>query len=419
MGVLLVPKAIAVLLVAIALPASAKDPLPALIKKVTPGIVTLCTYVPEKAMPGISTAFFVAADRLVSARHCFHGATRADVRTHDGQTLRVAGILAEDRERDLVLFQLEARPAKCSVLKIAKTRAEPGERVFTVSSPLGLEWSASEGIVSAWREVPEVGLAMQHTAPISPGSSGCPLLNFDGEVVGVQTSTVTEGKATISAGQGLNFAVPSERIAALKSGRLRPLAECLADTPPDWKPAITRGMDTIGLRPLQRDDFKGSVPFFEAAVKREPQEPDTWFRLGLCQERAGDLTAAVESYKKALALRPDFTLALNNLGAVYNRTGRSELAVEPLLKATRLDPKMSSAFGNLAFAYVQAKKLREAIETASQGVKLDPRNAQSFYSLGLAHLKSGDKAKAREQLKKLLPLDRDAGENLRKEIEKE
>jgi Tfp pilus assembly protein PilF len=52
-------------------------------------------------------------------------------------------------------------------------------------------------------------------------------------------------------------------------------------------------------------------------------------------------------------------------------------------------------------------------------VELDPRSAQSHYSLGLAYLKSGERPKAREQLKRLMAIDRDAGENLRKEIEKE
>ncbi len=75
-------------------------------------------------------------------------------------------------------------------------------------SPLGLEKTLSDGIVSAIREIPGFGKVIQITAPISPGSSGSPVLNMQGEVIGIVTFQIVEG-------QNLNFAIPSERIASL------------------------------------------------------------------------------------------------------------------------------------------------------------------------------------------------------------
>jgi hypothetical protein len=84
-----------------------------------------------------------------------------------------------------------------------------GERVFAVGNPQGLEGTFSEGIVSSIRKVGMHKL-LQITAPISPGSSGGPVLNVKGEVIGVSV-------ATYRGGQNLNFAIPVNYLKALLS----------------------------------------------------------------------------------------------------------------------------------------------------------------------------------------------------------
>src|SRR4051812_29260282 len=72
----------------------AADPLPALIKRATPGIVTIVAYQPERAMPAVATGFFAAPDEVITARHVFARVDRAVVRTSGGKAVAVAGILA-------------------------------------------------------------------------------------------------------------------------------------------------------------------------------------------------------------------------------------------------------------------------------------------------------------------------------------
>lgn len=104
-------------------------------------------------------------------------------------------------------------------LSINASLPEVGERVVVIGSPLGLEQTVSDGIVSAVREVSAFGTIIQITAPISPGSSGSPVVNMKGEVIGVATFQSMIG-------QNLNFAIPGERIAKLtkiaKGKRLQP-----------------------------------------------------------------------------------------------------------------------------------------------------------------------------------------------------
>ncbi len=78
-----------------------------------------------------------------------------------------------------------------------------------VGSPMGLEQTISEGIVSAVREIPNLGKIFQISAPISSGSSGSPVINMKGEVIGVATFQFIKG-------QNLNFAVSGKYVMDLK-----------------------------------------------------------------------------------------------------------------------------------------------------------------------------------------------------------
>jgi S1-C subfamily serine protease len=68
-------------------------------------------------------------------------------------------------------------------ISIVATSSEVGERVIVIGNPLGLEQTVSDGIVSAVRKIPNFGRIIQITAPISPGSSGSPVVNMQGEVI--------------------------------------------------------------------------------------------------------------------------------------------------------------------------------------------------------------------------------------------
>jgi S1-C subfamily serine protease len=84
-----------------------------------------------------------------------------------------------------------------------------------LGSPLGLEHTVTEGLVSAIRTVRDRGEFLQISAPIAPGSSGGPVVNMKGQVIGIATFQVR--------GQNINFAVPGYRILALRDGPTRPL----------------------------------------------------------------------------------------------------------------------------------------------------------------------------------------------------
>lgn len=369
-----------------------------LAEAVRPAIVTLLVYNPDRALPSFGTGFLLAPDQVVSARHALAGGTRAEICTTDGDFIVVQGLLAEDRMRDLSVLKLARPVARARLLKLSNTRLRAGDAVFTIGAPLGLEWTLSAGIISAVRTLPEVGCLYQHTVQISPGNSGGPLLSWRGEVIGLQISTIKDG-------QTLNFAMPAEHIAALKPGKVIALAEAAKEVGTKFISEINARIDRTSLRPIQREDFPGFIPFTEAAVRRQPEEPDTWFRLGLILELSGKLDLAATNYLKTIAMQPKHPLALNNLGAIYNRQSRHAEAREVLREAAALKPDLACAWDNLACALIGLKLGREAVESAEKAVQLNRENKDYVFNLGRAYHLNGDPDKTRQQCQRLDLMD--------------
>lgn len=165
----------------------------------------------------LGSGFFVEGGRIATNLHVVEGASRGYAKVI-GQKAKydIEGISAIDPYRDLILLKISA--PQIAALPLGNSDAvEVGEQVYAVGNPQGLEGTFSQGIVSSVRQVGSDKL-LQITAPISPGSSGGPVLNAQCEVIGVSV-------ATFSGGQNLNFAIPSNYLSALRAkvGKVKPL----------------------------------------------------------------------------------------------------------------------------------------------------------------------------------------------------
>jgi len=174
--------------------------IPAIAKAANQAIVTIITASGDKPISQ-GTGFIVSADGvIVTNYHVIKEGNKAIAKFSDGTVLPVDGVLAADKHRDLAIIKIQG---KFRTLILGNSdRVQVGEEVVAIGNPLGLELTVSNGIVSGLRTDKEVGgKFLQTTAPISPGSSGGPLFNMLGEVVGINTMYL-EG------GENLNFAIP-------------------------------------------------------------------------------------------------------------------------------------------------------------------------------------------------------------------
>ena len=196
-------------------------------KKVVPSTVVILIYDDDGNQTAQGSGFIVNEKGEILTNHqVLRGAVQAKVKLGDGKQYSITTILAEDQEGDLILVKACIPNDKIFPLQLSESIPELGETVVVVGSPLGLENTVSEGIVSAVRDIPAFGKIIQISASISPGSSGSPVVNGKGEVVGVATFQFTEG-------QNLNFAIPSERIKNLKTGAGKSFADWIKGTKPD------------------------------------------------------------------------------------------------------------------------------------------------------------------------------------------
>jgi len=132
----------------------------------------------------LGSGFFVRDGEIASNLHVVEGAARGYAKLVGQKTkYDIEGVTAVDPERDLVVLKTSA--ARLQTLTLGHSDAvQVGETVYAVGNPQGLEGTFSQGIVSSIRAVGTNKL-LQITAPISPGSSGGPVLSVRGEVIGV------------------------------------------------------------------------------------------------------------------------------------------------------------------------------------------------------------------------------------------
>ena len=165
---------------------------------------------------GLGSGFFVNPDGyLITNFHVIEGETEISVEVYsqdsngqlDRDTYKQVRIVAINKFHDLALLHIEDKNApKFKYLTLGSSDAlNVGDSVFAVGSPMGLERTVTEGIVSTKTRELEGELYLQTTTQINPGNSGGPLFNLAGEVVGVTNMKIMFG-------EGLGFAIPVELV---------------------------------------------------------------------------------------------------------------------------------------------------------------------------------------------------------------
>lgn len=175
-----------------------------------PSIVELTVRTDDPNTVTLGSGFFVAPGVIVTSRHVVLGGRAAIARTADGaREFRGMTLLAFDERSDLALLKIDDAEGAATVPALVLTEGaiEVGEPAYALGNPRDVGATISPGIVSAVRKLEEVAL-VQFTAPISPGSSGGPVVNEYGEVIGIVRSTRADG-------QNLNFAVAAAELRKL------------------------------------------------------------------------------------------------------------------------------------------------------------------------------------------------------------
>ena len=423
------------LIVFVSLPAQAQDLLPELVRRIKPSAVAIETFDARGEKLSRGSGFFVETDRIVTNRHVLEGAYRAEVHSSTGAVFPVKGVLAVDAEGDIALLKIDAPTLPISPLPLDKTSPQEGESIVVIGNPLGLEGSVTNGIVSAVRDIPTFGRIIQITAPISAGSSGSPVVNMHGQVIGIATLQITGG-------QSVNFAIPSERISQLQATSLTTLADLVAATGRNKHAKAVQSFRD-GLSFLSKDDCEKALPYFEKAVESDSNYAEAWAQTGFCNEKLGRHAEALEASKRAVSLRPSaesyFNIGLANfylkqyrdsaeayrqaikldpynaadayyaLGLVYRDWGKADEEIQAYKQTIRQRPDYTAAYERLGARYLKSKKFNEAIEIFRQLSTLKPGDAVAPNSMGEAYFELNRYNEACESFRQSIRLKPDFG----------
>ena len=192
-----------------------------LYEKVSPSVVVVYNLNESGQARGHGTGFFIDPwGMVVTNYHVVEGASSLKIKTKSGLMMDIRGVAAADAENDVVILSAILPVDSIRTLRMAPALPQVGDKIVVIGTPYHpqLAQTITDGIVSAIRQVPGGKRLIQISAPISPGSSGSPVVNTSGDVVGIATRVHRQASH-------IGIAVPGEILLAMNPGSPFPVAK--------------------------------------------------------------------------------------------------------------------------------------------------------------------------------------------------
>ncbi len=224
------------------------------------------------------SGFLVSSDGyILTGNHIVANGSRLEVTLNDGHEFD-AEIVGTDPETDLAVIKIDAKGLPFLTLGNSNDLSV-GEWVVAIGSPFGLEATLTVGVVSAkgrnQLQITDFDDFIQTDAAINPGNSGGPLLNLDGEVVGINTAILTESGGYM----GIGFAIPSSMASDVMDQLIN-------------RGSVTRGYLGIGLQPVTGELANAlNIAKLQGALVNQVKSNSPGSKAGL---QRGDVIVAID-----------------------------------------------------------------------------------------------------------------------------
>ncbi len=345
------------------------------------------------------------AGYVLTAAHQVIGLEAFRARLRDGSQ-RELTVVDVDVPREVALLKSAAPMPQAVRIGDAST-LRSGSALVAIAAPVGLEFSAVTGIVSSPNRTRKGHPMIQSDIPASPGSSGGPVFDRQGKLVGLIVNRL-EQEEWIKMITPINnaypmlrahgIAIPSDRDPAAEA-EIIPAKNVTYD---EWQAVQAYNEGVMADSPAEK------IIFYQRAVSQLPEFFEAWFNLGVAYSATEDLTQAVHAYLKAGKLKPDFVEVPRNLGRIFLEQQRLENAVASFQQALELAPSDPPSYNDLGYAYLQLNQLEKAEECFVTALELEPEYPLARYNLALTYAATGRLAWAIEQFERYLNLAPDA-----------
>ena len=321
---------------------------------------------------GFGSGFFLKPNLIATNYHVIEGAARGTAKlVGKSTTYNIEGVTATDKTNDLALLKVTAYGIKPLSLGDSDT-VRIGETVYVAGNPKGLEGTFSNGIISSRRDK-DTKERLQMTAPISPGSSGGPVLNRKGEVIGV---SFAQHRALDA--ENLNFAIPSKYLKALLA------------RPKLVKPLIKRNDLSIsaetyflwGKAKYELGDYAGAIADYTMAIRLQPNNTKVYLSRGTLKFFLKQHSAAIADYNIAIRLQPDNATIYLLRGFVKADLGQHFAAIADFDTVIRLQPDNAEAYVSRGIVKTNLEQHFAAIADFDTVIRLQPDNAEVYVRRG-------------------------------------
>ena len=326
---------------------------------------------------GYGSGFFVQPNQIATNFHVIDGATQGTAK-RVGQEMEyiIEGITAMDKSHDLAILQVSASGVQPLPLGDSDT-IEIGDTVYVAGNPKGFfEGTFSDGIISAVRGN-STNKRLQMTAPVSSGSSGGPVLNSTGEVIGVSFATFRDG-------QNLNFSIPSNYLKELLTqlGTAKPLSRGQQST----------SAETYFLRGWVKDelgDYKGAIADYDTAIQLNLNDADAYLNRGVAKNKLEQYFAAITDFDTVIRIKPNYADAYYNRGVAKDNLRQRTAAINDYDTAIQLKPDLAQDYLNRGNAKYELGLYQSAIDDYDTAIRIKPNYADAYYKRGNAKADSG------------------------------
>jgi len=330
------------------------------------------------------SGFIEASDRIVTNHHVVVGTSTAIAIFSDGATAPITGVVADSDTNDLIV--LIAKTSQRPALQLGdELSLQQGDPVYAIGAPRGLELTLTNGIVSAFRNMDNRFL-IQSTAAIGHGSSGGPLFDRGGKVVGITSSALSDTP-------GVYFAVG---VSDLK--RLLRTPQLVALSFSEWaaqdKQSDSAGTDAASdessninqieklLADNKLDQAKAAV---DALSATEPDSEVVHRLTGELDEKTGDLDNALKELSVSVEKDPTDAVAQFYYAIALFDAREFDDALKHEQKSNELAPTDSDQ-PLLALLYYSVRNYRQAETFARKVLTSDPGNSTALAVLaGVAY----------------------------------
>lgn len=326
-------------------------------------VVVIKTYDKKNNPLAQGSGFIISKNgAIVTNHHVIEGADSIYVKI-DGKAVKVEDIISDDKENDLAVLKVRAGNYPVVTLGSIDNIAI-GENVYVIGSPQGLENTISDGILSGIREMAPGKKVLQITAPISPGSSGGPVFNEKGSVVGIVTFLFMKA-------QNLNFAMPIDLISYSSGTKKSSVGKIeIPDNIEVKKTEYTAASyENSSMKITTSDDINKKAP---------AEEAEYWYKLGLSYGKKSMRKEEINSYKKAIKLNPEHAMAHYSLGLAYIDLGIYDESIKAFEEAIKLRPNYAEAIYNLGFVYLTVNKKEASLLQYNKLKEIDPKLSEKL-----------------------------------------